>query len=64
MTESHEKILKNIFFSKNSYRHVDYNFDNPSDKFLTDTRKCSPQWSKLTEKMQFFQEIFVFKMLP
>ena len=60
MTESHEKIHMNIFFSKSSYRQVECNFDNPSEKFLTDTRKCSPQWPKLTEKMKFFQESFGF----
>ena len=60
MTESDEKIHKNIFFSKGSYRHVECNFDNPSEKFLTDIRKSSPQWPKLTEKMKFFQESFCF----
>ena len=40
MPESDEKIHKNIFFSKSSYGHVECNLDNPSEKFLTDTRKC------------------------
>ena len=60
MTESHEKIQKNIFFSKGSYRHVECNLDNPSEKFLTDTRICSPHWQKLTKKMKLYRESFGF----
>ena len=33
MTECDEKIHKNNFFSKGSYRLVECNFDNPSEKF-------------------------------
>ena len=46
MTESDEKIHKNIFHSKGSYRHVECNLDNPSEKFLTDTRK-SPSLTEI-----------------
>ena len=50
MTESDEKIHKNIFFSKGSYRHEECNFDNPSEKFLTNTGKSSTHCPKMTEK--------------
>ena len=50
MTESDEKIHKNIFFSKGSYRHEECNFDNPSEKFLTNTGKSSIHCPKMTEK--------------
>ena len=50
MTESDEKIHKNIFFSKGSYRHEECNFDNPSEKFLTNIGKRSTHCPKMTEK--------------
>ena len=53
------KIHKNIFSLKGSYRHVQCSFDNPSEKFWTDTRKC-PLTDQIDCKYESFSGKFWF----
>ena len=64
MTESDEKIHKNIFSLKGSYRHVECSFDNFSEKFLTDTQKCPSLTKNDCKDETFSGKFWVLKRSP